>query len=392
MILDHLAAKAEAVLRHAGGPGHDGRFELARLSRLWPHKFLPTLLSAWRSRGEALSPAHSYELELFEQRNRSYRELGDELTRDAAASTWKGANIASAYPDGLVRQQDDLDLCVENEADAWRIATGLVGQGWTVTALTLLVEHGQVQPNITLERPSVDSAHLRPDRVEIAPALLLGDQWRHPVRPFESTSISMLSRCLVLVLEERLCRRFGARDYFDLAVVLGRAAEEGTLDEAVEAVRTHSLFGPWEEARGALRALLPDSEWATALPSLNAGARRNARRTAGWLGCLVRHPTRTLALGAAYRLRQHGSARACRLLTQLQGVVHGDRLRLLGVPMHGLRVGEEASPSTQFVATAAPLSYARTPLGTFALTAGGDIPDSWLETAAQPDTEQTTRS
>ncbi|HEY0636633.1 MAG TPA: hypothetical protein VGD67_03215, partial [Pseudonocardiaceae bacterium] len=213
--------------------------------------FAATVFAAWRAEGAALNPALAFEVDAQLARLRTYRELAAVITaREPGVLPVKGLEVADLYPDGIPRHMNDLDYVATDERALWRLARGLVDDGWDLHVATFCLLRERLHVVVCLRRPHEDPFQL-PYGVEVSSYASLGDLAGVPpvVRPPASWRDPVVKN-LTMLLFERFEQPFRARDVLDAALLLAARGDDGSAVHA-EVDR----LGLWPEY-GELVALL----------------------------------------------------------------------------------------------------------------------------------------
>jgi hypothetical protein len=353
-----------------------------------PHRFLLTLLSWWEHRGRDLGATLARELSLQRERLGFYDQLSATFRRDCPGTFEpKGRRIRSLYPAGILRQQADLDLVVPDEAALWRIGSDLLETGWEIGALWVVPGGDRLDFTMVLERPSLEPLTLTPDQVELSTMTGDSDYWKVFPRRMHTDGYQPPVIAAIAMFDETATRRLGARDAYDLLLLLTNVSTLDLGAELHDAAAANDLVRQWRRLhRWLARTRL--AELSAALPAPPRGpqplvaARRFGRRWA------ARHdPVRTAVLGLAHHLRRsaaagrrRGSPRARRWLTAVQERMGARRLLDRRVPMFGAALArpEPGEGEAAELLTSGPYAELRTPVGRFAMSAGGDIRGQWL--------------
>jgi hypothetical protein len=249
--MDLTTGVVERILRALGLPaGEESPFDLLDATRQDRHQVAMTLVSLWEREGRFVSPALLYELRLHRDLQASLREVRDELSGRIAGSGFvKGLEVASLYPQGVVREMKDLDVLVPDRADVWSAAGRLIEQGWSVRAFTLLELAGHRHVVVGARRPAQDPQVMFPQVVEIATIAFPGTRgvaWPS----FAERDDAPLKNLLALLnerVEDRVWRTtLRARDLID-AILLLEALGPGAEPRALEAVERHGFGREWAE-------------------------------------------------------------------------------------------------------------------------------------------------
>jgi hypothetical protein len=161
----------------------------------------------------------------------------------------KGLEVASLYPQGVLREMKDLDVLVPDRADVWASAARLVERGWSIRAFSLLELAGRRHVVVGLRRPAQDLQVMFPQVVEITTIAFPATR---PVAwsSFQERDDAPLKNLLAILnerVEDRVWRTtLRARDLVDaimLLEALGPAAEP----RVCEAVERHGFGREWAE-------------------------------------------------------------------------------------------------------------------------------------------------
>jgi hypothetical protein len=163
----------------------------------------------------ALPGPHSVVLlDRYQRRQDAYREL----LATFPATGWrvaKGTAIAALYPEGIVRQSNDVDVVLDNKNDLWEFV-GLIQQRVCVTDTYIgrVTRADRVDWVVALEWAPEDAITDRPLKIELmtdaAPLLPL---------PFEPPPAYAVEDHCMFVVAEGLERPFSARDILDFTVL-----------------------------------------------------------------------------------------------------------------------------------------------------------------------------
>ncbi|MEG8183194.1 nucleotidyltransferase family protein [Nocardia terpenica] len=183
------------------------------------HYTLPGLvLSALARQGTTMSDAAQGELDRARRRGLWFDDILTRVSADVSVRPIKGPVVARYYPADLLRPQGDLDLLVDNERDAWRVARMLSAIEPVYIGVSVLgapTRHLLVTMTWTPEDALLDPEM----RVEITTAALTGDEYAVPIR--SALPDEPLLACLLALSEERFQRPFHARDAIDVHLMGG---------------------------------------------------------------------------------------------------------------------------------------------------------------------------
>jgi hypothetical protein len=367
--MEFTTALVQRVLRALGLPARDEfPFELLDATRQGRHQIAMTLVSLWEREGRFVSPALLYELRLHRDLQTSMREVRNEQSSHVPRSGFvKGLEVASLYPQGVLREMKDLDVLVPDRADVWISAGRLIKQGWSIRAFSLLELAGRRHVVVGLQRPAQDPQIMFPQVVEIATIAFPGTRgvaWSS----FHERDDAPLKNLLALLnerVEDRVWRTtLRARDLIDATILLealGPGAEAGVC----EAVERHGFGREWVELTRFLAGLrlLPDGFTDCGRPWTVPGrlaTLRRAAHTAGPVAGAVGWVQNGMAAD-----RPSGRGRMARLLERR---VSARRVLRTGLPLFGLRIDERPVAEDLELIERDRAALARTPIGTFALS------------------------
>jgi hypothetical protein len=327
-----------------------------------------TLVSLWEREGRFVSPALLYELRLHRDLQTSLREVRDEQSAHVPQSGFvKGLEVASLYPQGVLREMKDLDVLVPDRADVWVSAARLIEQGWSIRAFSLLELAGRRHVVVGLQRPAQDPQIMFPQVVEIATIAFPGTRgvaWSS----FHERDDAPLKNLLALLnerVEDRVWRTtLRARDLIDAAMLL-EALGPGAEARVWEAVERHGFGREWAELTTFLAGLrlLPEGFTDGARPWMVRGgleALRRAARSAGPVAGAVGWVQDGMAADLP-----SGRGRMARLLERR---VSAQRVLRTGLPLFGLQIDEHPAAEDLELIERDRAAVARTPVGTFALS------------------------
>lgn len=373
--MEPTTALVERVLLQIGLPVGESPFELLDATRHDRHQVAMTLVSLWEREGRFVSPALAYELRLHRDLQATLGELRDELDgRIPGIGFVKGLEVASLYPQGVLREMKDLDVLVPERADVWAVAGLLLGRGWSVRAFTLLELAGRLHVVVGLRRPAQDPQVMLPQVVEVSTALFPGTRgvaWPE----FGERDEPLLKNLLALLnerVEDRVWRTtLRARDVID-AIVLLEALGPSAGGRVREAVERQGFAREWLELTGFLSrtGLLPDGFGAAAgavgaVGAVGAGDRLAGLRRAASGAGPVAGAVGWVQRGMAGERPSPPRDRVARLLDRW---VPSRRVLATGLPLFGLRVATEPAADDLELIERDRAMVARTPLGTFALS------------------------
>ncbi|MGE5828139.1 MAG: hypothetical protein ACM30G_07190 [Micromonosporaceae bacterium] len=347
-------------------------------SRSPSHKLAITLLSCWATEGHALDASQRAELDAYRDRADRYAGIWARLRVVApTAHLVKGPVIAAHYPVGVVRAAGDLDIVDPDPAELWQAAAMLAADGWWVAAFTVLPYPGGHDVLLSMQQassgPIADAYEVELRTPDVATSLT-----RTPVR-FDPADDVPVASSIVALAAERFERRFASRDILDLGVLSAELTDAGraALTQALTAAR---LWPAYQQLCRLLdRADLPGRG---PLPQDRPLIRR--QRISGPLHVLRTwsHPLRAAALLAISTADVDRGRVADRFTRTLHERFGARRLLLAGVPLFGVPVDDHRTDALRLVDRGHRL-IARTPVGTFLLTAGA-CPQEWLSDLATP--------
>lgn len=360
--------------------------DLVRQARVYPNKFAPTLMSAWRLSGRSLGEAASSELALHSKRIESYSETLADLERISRIRCLKGPAVWGRYPAGLVRQTSDLDCVTDEEEDLWRAAVHLVDRGWHVEGIALKNWKGKTRFLVVLERESPEPVSIDSERIELSGLAAWGDLFGvAPITPDGLSEGSDLVVSLLMVVVEGTGRDFGARDVLDAALLL-RGMNDFERGCLLDQITRHGVVPEWSRlgARVSETELVSERD----IPRLRSGSRTTAR--AQRLARGLRASSRPQVGAVGYLQRQLVSGRRSRVTEWSQGVllrrVGTAAVLRQGLPVFGVAVDESRTdgPRTIVEPFGQHLLMARTPIGRFVFAPGDLILES-VDTERHPD-------
>jgi hypothetical protein len=365
---DLSSAWLEALVRVLQEPEHP--YTRALVEAAGTQLVRPVLASAWMAEGRTVSPVLTAEVAAYRVRHDHYREvLADLRAAFPALLPIKGVEVASLYPDGWVRNGNDLDLIAPDPTTVWRAGAHARERGWTFGALMLQRLRGHVQVGLVLEREPTDPMVLWPEQIEIRSIGFAGSTWTVPSRPsWELQGFPSTVRHVLGLMEQRFERSMKARDVLDAAVVL-RAAARSDLPPLFGALDRLGLWREWEgvvavlrylQVRGAEDLLPPDAGRRRAVATARRGARvagRALRPRVGGYSMIER--VEEFRQGGA--LIRRGATLARRLLTPAAALA-------AGLPVAGLMIDPEPAHQTMELGTVGEWPVARTAVGTVLLT------------------------
>ena len=368
--MELTTALVQRVLLALGLPsGDESPFDLLDATRQGRHQVAMTLVSLWERQGRFVSPALLYELRLHRDLQTSLREVRDEQSGLVPRSGFvKGLEVASLYPQGVLREMKDLDVLVPDRADVWVSAARLIEQGWSIRAFSLLELAGQGHVVVGLRRPAQDPQVMFPQVVEIATIAFPGTR---PVAwsSFQERDDAPLKNLLALLnerVEDRVWRTtLRVRDLID-AIMLLEALGPGAEARVWEAVERHGFGREWAELTTFLARLrlLPEGFTAGARPGTVRGrlaALRRAAHSAGPVAGAVGWVQDGMAA-------DRPSASRRRLAQLLEQQVSPRQVLRTGLPLFGLRIDEHPAAEDLELIERDRAAVARTPIGTFALS------------------------
>lgn len=367
--MELTAAVVQRVLLTLGiRAGEEFPFDLLDATRQGRHQVAMTLASMWEREGRFVSPALLYELRLHRNLQSSLREIRDEQCGQVPRSGFvKGIEVASLYPQGVLREMKDLDVLVPDRADVWVSASRLIEQGWSIRAFSLLELAGRRHVVVGLWRPAQDPQLMFPQVVEIATIAFPGTRgvaWSS----FQEREDAPLKNLLALLneqVEDRVWRTMPrARDLID-AIMLLEALWPGAEARVCEAVERHGFGREWLALTTLLKGqrLLPEG-FTGASPGTVRGRLAVVRRTARSAGPLA-GAVGWVQDGMAAD-RQSASRR--RMAQLLERRVSAGRVLRTGLPLFGLQIdGNPAAQDLELIERDR-AAVARTPIGTFALS------------------------
>jgi hypothetical protein len=368
--MELTTAVIQRVLRALGLPsGYESPFDLLDATRQGRHQVAMTLVSLWEQQGRFVSPALRYELRLHRDLQTSLREVRDEQRSHVPRSGFvKGLEIASLYPQGVLREMKDLDVLVPHRADVWVSAARLLKQGWSIRAFSLLELAGRGHVVVGLQRPAQDPQIMFPQVVEIATIAFPGTR---PVAwsSFQERDDAPLKNLLAMLnerVEDRVWRTTPrARDLID-AIMLLQALGPAAQPKVWAAVQRHGFGREWAELTTFLARLrlLPEGFTADAGP-VTVHRRLAALRRAAHNAAPVTGAVGWLQNGMVADRTSASRRRVARLLEQR---VSPRRVLRTGLPLFGLRIDEHPAAEDLELIERDRAAVARTPIGTFALS------------------------
>lgn len=347
-------------------------------SRSPSHKLAITLLSCWATEGHPLDAGQRAVLDAYRDRADRYARIWARLREVApTAHLVKGPLIAAHYPAGVVRAAGDLDVVDPNVSELWQAAAVLVGDGWRVYAFTVLPYPGGHDVLLSIQQ-APDGAIADPYEVELRTPDVATSLTRTPVR-FDPTEAEPVASSIIGLAAERFERRFTSRDILDLGVLSAVLTDSGRAALA-EALTTARLWPAYRQLCRLLdRADLPGR---APLPQNRPRTRRQRVTDPLHQARVWSHPLRAaglLAINTADADRGRAADRFARVLHERFGA---RRLLRAGVPLFGVPVDDERADRLRLVDRGHRL-IARTPVGTFLLTAGA-CPQEWLSDLVTP--------
>lgn len=371
---DLSSAWLEALVRLLQEPEH--AYTRALVEAAAAQLVRPVLASAWMAEGRDVGPVLAAEVEAYRLRDARYREvLADLCAALPALVPIKGVEVASLYPDGWVRNGNDLDVIAPDPATVWRAGTHAVARGWTFTALMLQRLGGAVQVGLVLEREPTDPMVLWPEQLELRSIGFVGSTWTVSSRPSsELGDLPAPVRHLLGLMEQRFERSMRARDVLDAAVVLG-AAGASVLPPLFGALDRLGLWPEWEGVVAALGYL--DVRGAEdLLPPHAAGRRRRAaiRRRARAAGRALRPRVGGYSLVELAEEFRRGGAVLSRGAELARHRLGPAGVLAAGLPVAGLLVDPEPAHPSMELGIVGGWPVARTALGTFLLTVTERVP------------------
>lgn len=364
--------------------------DLIRAARQSWQKVVPTLVSAWQHEGRVVSPALTYEAELYRRRAVRFTDVLGELEDVARVQTIKGLRVAARYPREIVRRFDDLDVCARTNDDLWRAARWLLESRWELHAISLVHADGADRFSIVFSRESEDAFISPPERVELNSLMLLGNLLGVPASTrMELNDEDPLALDLLMLVVENLDRPYAARDVVDAAVMLAHA-DSASLHALCRGIDAHHLWREWSRLHVLLNrlGLLPVNLFAP--PTSVRRARARIQRVARATGQLA-SPSRAAVVAtqlALIRLRRFSKAQRSASLEHAVSAAarlnNVDRLRRRGIPLFGLMI-DDAEAQVLTIEERAGALLARTPIGAFAFVPGNVVREEWLEPAGWAD-------
>jgi hypothetical protein len=352
---------------------------MLRLSRQVPHKFAPTLVSAWKLNGRALGPALHYELEFHRARNERYARVLSDAQSFARVTVPKAPVLWRLYPSGLVRQTTDLDMLTRTEEELWQVVSRLVGFDWSVEALTVQEADGRRHFDVVLTREHDDPLQFRADRVEVTTLAHVGD-FRGVPRLAAAAVADADPRALSLLMLtlEGVHRPFGARDLVDGSLLL-RAVDDAAVAWFMAKVTELRVVHEWCQLRGLIRRIDPIVERVPSVPERKYALVRGRRALAH--AAANRNPARALTSTVQRALFSERETRLTRR-AKLSVVrrLSAERVLAQGLPIFGLRVDEKTTVTgLAELRPAGRLVDAVTPVGRYVLSPTDLIFESDLE-------------
>ncbi|MGW0801466.1 hypothetical protein [Nonomuraea sp. NPDC002799] len=235
------AEQVVATLELITGQEMETPGEVLHVARCEQPSLVATLLSAWESEGQRLSPALTHELAQQRGRMAFYREQWERLP-DRPVSL-KGLEFADRYPGGLLRYMNDLDLWVPERDRLWTLTGWLLAQGWSMHTATFVRFGGGIEVIVSLRRLP-DDPHGLPYGIELSTLAYIGDGIGAPHRT--GAPQDQVVKNLLALVYERFEQRYRARDLVDAAVLLG-GADEATLARCALAIGEAEVWPEYAE-------------------------------------------------------------------------------------------------------------------------------------------------
>jgi Uncharacterised nucleotidyltransferase len=372
---------APAYRESPGGGDSPERGRILEIAASEQHKLGATLLSLWERDGVELDAPAQAKLAAYRERRDRYQGIWDQVSKIAEdAYLLKGATLAALYPPGVLRSAGDLDIVCPSVDGLWAIATYLVGEGWELAAFTVLCARpgDGIPQHVMVEL-------IRPGPPELGEELAVGlttveiiTRTSQPPHQLARPLRSPLAASAVALVAERWERELRSRDLLDLALLSERMTEPDIAELRDGLART----GLWPEWN-ALAAAVAQQGWQCVhLPEAEGAARRERVRRVGRAVVRGLRPVRLLALVAQEGV-DRDTGRIGDLLADLAHRIGVLRVLALGLPLFGVPVtaADGPAPSALELVRAGQQVLARTPVGTFLLTAGS-CREEWLEEVA----------
>jgi hypothetical protein len=345
------------------------------------HKLAATLLSIWERDGADLPDASRAQLAAYRERRDCYQDVWEKVSKIAPdAFVLKGAALAALYPPGVLRAAGDLDLVCPSPDGLWAIAAHLVGEGWELAAFTVL----RARPGDSLSQHVLVEL-IRPGPPEIGEELAVGlttaeiiTRTSQPPFQLARPARSPLAASAVALVAERWERDLRSRDLLDLALLSERLTESDVEDLRDGLART----GLWPEWANVADAVARQGWRCVQLPEARANARREQIRRIGRAARRGPRPVRLLALFAQERADRE-TGRTGALIADLVHRIGALRVLALGLPLFGVPLGDAGQPAPRALELVRVGRHvlARTPVGSFLLTAGS-CRQEWLDEVA----------
>jgi hypothetical protein len=370
--------------RPGGAAGPADRSRLLDAAASERHKLGATLLSLWERDGVDLDGPSRAQLAAYRERRDCYQGVWDQVSKIAEdAYVLKGAALAAVYPPGVLRSAGDLDVVCPSIDGLWAVAAHLAGRGWEPAAFTVLpARPGDGVPwHVMVEL-------VRPGPAELGEELAVGlttveviTRASQPPYQLARPPRSPLAASAVALVAERWERALRSRDLLDLALLSERLTGPDLADLRDGLART-GLWPEWNALAGAVAR----QGWpCVQLPEARTRARRERIRRAVRAARRGLRPMRLPAL-LAQRGVDRDTGRFGDLAADLAHRIGVERVLALGLPVFGVPVGEPGEPgdpaprALELVRTGRHV-LARTPVGSFLLTAGA-CREEWLDEVA----------
>lgn len=378
-----LAARgaSPAYRESPGGGDAPQRDRILATAASEQHKLGATLLSIWERDGVALDAPAQAELAAYRERRDRYQVVWDQISKIAEdAYLLKGATLAALYPPGVLRSAGDIDIVCPNVDLLWAIAAHLVGEGWEVAAFTVLCARpgDELPQHVTVELTRPGSPEFGEElAVGLTTVEIITTTSQPPyqlVRPVRSP----LAASAVALVAERWERQLRSRDLLDLALL----SERMTGPDIAELRDGLARTGLWPEWNALAAAVARQGWQCVHLPEAESAARRERVRRVVRAVARGLRPVRLLALVAQESV-EGDTGRFRDLLADLIHRIGVLRVLALGLPLFGVPVEAADGPAPgalELVRTGRHV-LARTPVGTFLLTAGS-CREEWLEEVA----------
>lgn len=353
---------------------------------------LPTLLSVWEREGRQLPGSLQAELSYARQRLADYRDvLAAVRLVEPGVVPLKGPAMWDRYPDGVVRETNDLDLWLPSAEALWRVARYFADSGWTPDVAWAWCISGGVHFHVVVKRPGRVPLLMCRDRIELTTIAYQGNHVRREprLRRWDHASPPSVADGLLWLLEELGERAPRMRDVLDLAVLVEAAIVEGPdafAEESAGLVTRYRLFTPLRRLLGLAECHYPEAS-ALLAQVCSAIPRRRVLRTP-WP--LRRRPAAAVLAAAVATARTDRSpavlrAAADSLLLNVQRRVSLPSLLALGLPLYGMPV-PRSQPAEGVVAGFDGVGTCRldTPVGRFVGTLGPALDETWVERVTAP--------